>query len=98
MNRIIGIMKSALERYLKEKIYPVSIIWLRELHNSQQTPNMKAISLQQQGRAKRPNKAQPTTCDEELALWTKGQLEDHDGKSPYEQKLKNLSEQLGFHW
>jgi len=51
-------MQSFTERYLKEKVYPVSIVQSREFHNSQEILNVKAIFLRQQGRGKRPNKSE----------------------------------------
>ena len=69
-------MQSAIEHYLKEKNYPLSIMRSREFHSSQEILNAKAISLCQQGKGKRPNKAQPITPEEESALWEKGQLGD----------------------
>ena len=54
----LKIMQSSTERYLKEKVYPVSIVRSREFHNSQEILNVKAISLRQQGRGKRPNKSE----------------------------------------
>ena len=70
----LKIMQSAIERHLKDKNYPLSIVRSREFHNSQDVLNAKALSLRQQGKGKRPNKAQPLTPDEESALWEKGQL------------------------
>ena len=55
----------------------------REFHNSQEVLNAKAISLRQQGKGRRPNKAQPLTPDEESALWEKSQLGDFNGKLWY---------------
>ena len=51
----LKIMQSAIERYLKEKNYPLSIVRSREFHNSQEILHSKAISLRQQGKGKRPN-------------------------------------------
>ena len=89
-------MQSAIERYLKEKNYPLSIVRSREFHSSQEILNAKAISLRQQGKGKRPNKAQPITPEEESALWEKGQLGDFNGKVLTNVNFKNLTEQLGF--
>ena len=41
----LKIMQSAIERYLKEKNYPLSIVRSREFHNSQEILHSKAISL-----------------------------------------------------
>jgi hypothetical protein len=92
----LKIMQSAIERYLKERNYPLSIVRSREFHNSQEILNAKAISLRQQGKGKRPNKAQPLTPEEESALWEKGQLGDFNGKVLTNANFKNLTEQLGL--
>ena len=78
----LKIMQSAIERYLKEMNYPLSIVRSREFHNSQEILHAKAISLRQQGKGKRPNKSQPLTSEEESSLWLKGQPGDfNDFKS-----------------
>ena len=76
----LKIIQSSIEWYLKDKNYPLSIVRSREFHNSQEILNGKAISLRQQGKGKRPNKAQPLTPEEESALWKKGQLGDFNGR------------------
>ena len=63
----LKIILSSIGIYLKKKGYPVSIVRSREVHNSQEILNAKAISPCQQGRGKPPNKFQPLTPDE--ALW-----------------------------
>ena len=72
----LKITLSAIERFLKEKNYPLNIVRSREFHSSQEILNAKAISLRQQGKGKRPNKTQPITPEEGSALWEKGQLDD----------------------
>ena len=67
-------MQSAIERYLKEKGYPVSIVRAREFRNSQEVLNAKAIHLRREEKGKRPNKAQPLASEEESSLWTETQL------------------------
>ena len=51
----LKIMQCALERYLKENGYEISIVRGREFRKSQEILNAKAIFLQQQGKGKRPN-------------------------------------------
>ena len=89
-------MQSAIERHPKVKNYPLSIVRSREFHNSQEVLNAKALSLRQQGKGKRPNKAQPLTTEEESAPWEKGQLGDFNGKVLTNVNFKNLTEQLGL--
>ncbi|PFX13663.1 Uncharacterized protein KIAA1958-like [Stylophora pistillata] len=52
----LKIIQSAIERYLKEKNYPLNIVQSREFHSSREILNAKAISLRQQGKGKRPTK------------------------------------------
>ena len=89
----LQIMQSAIERYLKENNYSLSIVRSREFHNSQKILNVNAMSLRNQGKGKRPNKSQPLTPEEESALWEKGPLGDFNGKVL---NFKNLMEQLGL--
>ena len=54
----LRVMQASLERYLRQRNYPVSIITGREFHKSQETLDCKAKQLRRQGKGKRPNKAQ----------------------------------------
>ena len=73
-------MQCALERYLKENSYEISILLGREFRKWQDILNAKAIFLRQQGKGKRPNKAQPITPVEERALRGKVQLGDFNAR------------------
>ena len=55
------------------------------------TLNVEAISLHQQRKGKRPNKAQPLTHEKESALREKGQLSDFIRKVLTIVELKNLT-------
>ena len=92
----LKIMQCALDRYLKENGYEISIVRDREFRKSQEILNAKAISLRQQGKGKRPHKAQPMTPVEERALWEKGQLGDFNARVLTNTNFKNLTEQLGL--
>ena len=92
----LKIMQCSIDRYLKDKNYPFSIVRSREFNNSRQILTAKAITLRQQGKGKRPNKAQPLAPEEETALWENGQLGDFNGKVLTNVNFKNLTEQLGF--
>ena len=83
-------MQNAIEPHRKDNNYPLSIARSREFHKSQEVLNTKALSLRQQGKGKRLNKAQPLTPDEESALWEKGQLGDFNGKVLTNVNLKKL--------
>ena len=67
----LRIMQSAIERHLEDKKDPLNINRSRGFHKSQQILNAKGISLRKKRKGKRPNRAQPITCEEESSLWTK---------------------------
>jgi hypothetical protein len=58
--------------------------------------NAKVIFPRQQGKGKRPNKAQPLSPGEESALWEKGQLGDFNARVLKNNNLKNLTKQFGL--
>ena len=62
----------------------------------QEVLNVKALSLRQQGKGKKPNKLQSLTSDEESALWKKGHLEVFNEKVLKNWNFRNLTEQLGL--
>ena len=65
----LRVMIAALDRHLKDKQYPLSIVKDREFHSSKQVLEGKAKLLRQAGRGKRPNKARNLTKEEEEVLW-----------------------------
>ena len=92
----LRVMQAAIERYLKENNYPLSIIRSREFHHSQQTLNAVAVSLRKQGKGKRPNKSKPLNGEEEEQLWQNGQLGSHNARAPTQTNFKILTEQMGL--
>ena len=70
----LKVMQASLERYLKSKAYPKSIIQDREFLNSRKVLGGKARNLREQGRGKRPNRSRSLTKEEEEVLWQNGQL------------------------
>ena len=62
----LRVMQAAIDRYLRHKNYPVSIITSREL---QETLNAKAKQLRCQGKGKRSNKAQPYSETDKEIFW-----------------------------
>ena len=90
----LKIMQGTIERHLKDKISPLSIVRTTEFHSTQEVLNAKALSLRQQGKSKRLNKVQSLTPDEESAPWEKGLLGDFNGKVLRNANLNNLTEQL----
>lgn len=92
----LGVMQAAIERYLKEKNYPCSVISSREFHNSQKTLDGVATSIHKQGKGKRPNKSQPINQEEKEELWKNGQLGGHNGRALTQANFKIMTEQFGL--
>ena len=92
----LRVMQASLERYLRQRNYPVSIITGREFHKSQETLDCKAKQLRRQGKGKRPNKAQAYTETEEEVFWSHGTLGDHNGTALTNVNFKNLTEIMGM--
>jgi len=70
----LKVMLAALDRYLKEKQYPISIRSGREFSTSKQVLEGKARELRKQGLGKRPNRAHSLTGVEEDLLWNVGKF------------------------
>jgi len=64
----LKVMQASLERYLKSKAYPKSIIRDREFLNSRKVLEGKARKLREQGKGKRPNRSRSLTKEEEEVL------------------------------
>ena len=92
----LRVMQTAIDRYLRHKNYPASIITGREFTKSQETLDAKAKQLRRQGKGKRPNKAQPYSETDEEIFWREGKLGNHNGLALTHVNFKNLSETMGF--
>ena len=92
----LRVMQAAIDRYLRHKNYPASIITGREFTKSQETLDAKAKQLRRQGKGKRPNKAQPYRETDEEIFWREGKLGNHNGLALTNVNFKNLSETMGF--
>ena len=75
----LRVMQAPIDRYLRHKNYPVSIITSHEFTKSQETLDVKAKQLWYQGKGKRPNKAQPYSETDEEIFWREGKLGNHNG-------------------
>ena len=64
----LKVMQAAMERYLKSKSYPKSIIRDREFINSRKVLEGKVRKLREQGKRKRPNRSKSLTKEEEEVL------------------------------
>ena len=65
---------SKLERHLKSKLYPKSIMKDREFLSLRKVLEGKARKLREEGRGKRPNPSKSFSNEEEETLWKSGQL------------------------
>ena len=66
----LRVMRSSLDRYLKEKNYPVSIISRDEFKESNKVLEVgKARDLCNEGMGNHPNRLLPLTTQEEEILW-----------------------------
>ena len=70
----LRVMRSSLDRYLKEKNYPVSIISSDEFEERNIVLEGKARNLSDKGMGNRPNRSLSLTTQEEEILWPCGQL------------------------
>ena len=93
----LRVMQASIDRYLRQKNYPVSIISGRDFKKSQETLNSKAKLLRYEGKGKeRPNRAQPYSGVAEEMFWAEGTLGNHKGIALTNVNFKNLSEHMGF--
>lgn len=67
-------MLASLDRYLRETGKSYSILSDKKFQTSRQVLNGKAIELREQGKGKKPRKADALSKEEEEMLWNKGVL------------------------
>lgn len=70
----LKVMQTALNRHLREQNYSHSILNDKDFQKSRKVLNGKAIELQEEGKGKRPRKADPLTENDEEQLWSSGVL------------------------
>jgi hypothetical protein len=71
----------AIDRYLREKNYPYSMVTDKEFKTSRQTLGSKRKELKQKGKGNAPNAAEPLTEGEERILKEKGILGTHSPRA-----------------
>ena len=74
-------MQAALDRYLRSKNYPKSIVRDTEFLSSRKVLEGKARKLRELAMGKRPNKVKSLTKEEEEILLKNGQLGDEISRS-----------------
>ena len=74
----LRVMQAALERHLKSKLYPKSIIKDREFLSSRKVLEGKARKLREEERAKRSHRSKSLTNEEEETLWKSPSTYQHD--------------------
>ena len=77
----LKVMQAALDRHLRSKNFPKSILRDTEFLSSRKVLEGKARKLREQGMGKRPNKAKSLTKEEEEILWQNGQLGNQTPRS-----------------
>ena len=77
----LRVMRSSLDRYLKEKNYPVSIISSDKFKGSNKVLEGRAKDLRDKGMGNRLNRSLPLTTQEEEILWQCGQLGHENAQS-----------------
>ena len=77
----LKVMQAALDRHLRSKNYPKSIVRDTVFLSSRKVLEGKARKLREQGMGKRPNKAKSLTKEEEEILWQNGQLGNQTPRS-----------------
>jgi len=70
----LAVMQASLDRYLREKDYPKSIIKDKEFKSSKEVLEGKARILRESGMGKKPNASRSLTKQEEEILWQCGEL------------------------
>ena len=70
----LKVMMASLDRYLRERNYPHSIIKDRQFQQSKKVLEGQAKLLRQEGKGKRPNASSALSIAEEEALWENGKL------------------------
>ena len=70
----LACMQAAIDRYLKEKNYPVSILKDREFAASRKVLEGKARTLRENGLGKKPNRSNSLSLADENILWQCGQM------------------------
>ena len=70
----LKVMQASIDRFLREKGYPKSILRDNEFLSSKKVLEGKARNLRRDGLGKQPNKAKSLTEEEEKILWESGHL------------------------
>ena len=77
----LKVMQASIDRFLREKGYPKSILRDNEFLNSKKVLEGKARNLRRNGLGKQPNKAKSLTEEEEKILWESGHLGGENPRS-----------------
>jgi len=77
----LAVMQASLDRYLKERNYPISIVRGTQFTSSNSALKGKACQLREKGKGGRPNSAKPLTRSDEDELWQAGKLGTGDPES-----------------
>ena len=92
----LAVMQASLDRHLKGKNYPTSIVRGREFSSSNATLKGKATQLRERGKGSRPNASKALTREEEDELWRDGKLGTSDPETLLHTVWHSLTQHLGF--
>ena len=92
----LAVMQAALDRFLREKDYPKSIIKDNEFKSSKEVLEGKARMLRESGLGKKPNASRSLTKQEEEVLWDCGELGSDTPSSLQNTLWFFLGQHLGF--
>lgn len=92
----LKVMQAALDRHLRDKNYPRSIIRDREFDQCNKILEGKARQLRELGRGKRPNAAKPLTLQEEEMLWENEKLGNGSPRALINTMWWLLTQQFGL--
>lgn len=92
----LDVMQASIDRYLKERQYPTSIVRGTEFYSSNLTSKGKAAVLRENGKGGRPNASKPLTNSDEEVLWNGGKLGTTDPETLIHTLWHFLTQTLGF--
>ena len=92
----LKVMMASLDRYLREKNYPYSIIKDRQFNQSKQVLEGKAKFLREEGKGKRPNASDALSITDEKQLWEIGKLGSENPRVLCQTMWWILTQQFGL--
>ena len=92
----LKVMLAALDRYLKSRDYPVSIIKGQEFNSSRKVIERRARKLREEGKGKQPHKSSSITDAEEAVLWEEKKFGDSSARSLQNTVWRTIVQHFGL--